>query len=684
MTTVAETDPAWAVGLNAEQRRAVDHQDGPLRIIAGAGTGKTRTLVSRLARLIEEGVPPERILLVTFSRRAASELVRRTGHLVEPKLAKRVEAGTFHSVAHRILRRYRASLGLPEGFTVMDQGDARDLFALLRAPVAADRQRRFPQTSTVAAVYSRVVSSQVGVEETVARVFPWCSADVDGLKVIFTEYTDRKRAQQLLDFDDLLLYWRAAVVDPEVGPVMASMFDHVLVDEYQDTSLVQAQVLRALRSADSRLTVVGDDAQAIYSFRAASVRNILDFPSHFPGSTTITLEQNYRSSGPILELANAVMAEATEGHRKRLWTDQGGGVRPILATCEDQQCQAEAVCASILEHHESGMALRRQVVLFRTSHHSDLVEIELGRRGVPFVKYGGLRFLEAPHIRDLLSGLRLVENPWDELAWLRMLQLADGVGPKSAEQMMQRLGVRDAGFAVPNPLDKFCADPTGSRSHRSADDLERLATGLGRCRDERLATGTRVELLRGVLEPMIRRVYDHPEPRLADFDALAGMASDYAGIDAFLADLTLDPPSSTGDLAGKPSLDDDWLTLSTVHSAKGGEWDVVHLIHAADGAFPSDMATGSDEGVDEERRLFYVALTRAKSHLHIYAPLRYHHGDPAGWTDRHSYAQRTRFLPPELDCLMEMRAVRSRLDLPMPVASLPVTKAVDVGLGGLW
>jgi DNA helicase II / ATP-dependent DNA helicase PcrA len=685
VTTPVETDPAWAVGLNAEQRRAVDHDAGPLRIIAGAGTGKTRTLVSRLARLLGDGVPPERILLVTFSRRAASELVRRTGHLVEPKLARRVEAGTFHSVAHRILRRYRASLGLPEGFTVMDQGDARDLFALLRAPVAADRRRRFPQTSTVAAVYSRVVSSQVSVETTVARVFPWCSEDVDGLKVIFTGYTDRKRAQQLLDFDDLLLYWRAAVVDPEVGPVMGSMFDHVLVDEYQDTSLVQAQVLRALRSADSRLTVVGDDAQAIYSFRAASVRNILDFPSHFPGATTITLEQNYRSSGPILDLANAVMAEATEGHRKRLWTDQGGGVRPILATCEDQQCQAEAVCASILEHYESGTALKRQVVLFRTSHHSDLVEIELGRRGVPFVKYGGLRFLEALHIRDLLAGLRLVENPWDELAWLRLLQLADGVGPKSAEQMMQHLGVWDAGFTGPSPLDKFCADPTGRRpNHRSAIDLERVAAGLSRCRDESLPAGVRVELLRGVLEPMIRRNYDHPEARLADFDALAGMASDYGSVDAFLADLTLDPPSSTGDLAGRPSLDDDWLTLSTVHSAKGGEWDVVHLIHAADGAFPSDMATGSDEGVDEERRLFYVALTRAKSHLHIYAPLRYHHGDPAGWTDRHSYAQRTRFLPPDLDGLMELRAVRSRFDHPMPVASLPVTTAVDVGLGGLW
>ncbi len=683
MVTSLEPAPSWALGLNAEQRAAVDHNDGPLRIIAGAGTGKTRTLVSRLARLLDDGTPPERVLLVTFSRRAASELIRRAGQLVDPRVARRVEAGTFHAVAHRILHRHRASLGLPDGFTVMDPGDVGDLLALLRTPIAADRHRRFPKTSTVAAVYARVVSSQVSVDETVARDFPWCAEDIDGLKAIFREYTERKRAQQLLDFDDLLLFWRAAAMDPNVGPVLASMFDHVLVDEYQDTSIVQADVLRALRSLDARITVVGDDAQAIYSFRAASVRNILDFPEQFPGATTVTLEQNYRSTRPILELANAVIADATEGHRKRLWTDQGGGARPVLATCEDQQCQAEAVCTTILEHHESGTALNDQVVLFRTSHHSDLLEVELGRRGVPYVKYGGLRFLEASHIRDLLATLRLLQNPWDELAWLRVLQLADGVGPKSATRMMTDLGVHEAGFAGPNPLDRFCTDPARA-GQRSAHELHGIADGLSRCRDQTVPLGVRVELLCEVLEPMIRRSYDRPEPRLADLDALAGLAADYSGLDAFLADLTLDPPSSTGDLAGKPSLDDDWLTLSTVHSAKGGEWDVVHLIHAADGAFPSDMATGTDEGVDEERRLFYVALTRARSHLHIYAPLRYHHGDPGGWTDKHSYAQRTRFLPPELDCLMDMRAVRSRIDQPVPAAVLPVSSAVDLGLQGLW
>jgi DNA helicase II / ATP-dependent DNA helicase PcrA len=683
--TVVSERPKWAHGLNEMQRKAVDHEDGPLLIVAGAGTGKTRTLVSRLARLLEDGVAPERILLVTFSRRAAAELIRRAGQIADPASARRVEAGTFHSVAHRVLRRYRAALGLAEGFSVLDPGDVRDLIGLVRSPIAANVGRRFPRTETITAIYSRVVSSQVSLEDTVLRVFPWCADEVEGLSTIFSAYTERKRSQHLLDFEDLLLYWRAAVLDRDVGPVLAAGFDHVLVDEYQDTSVVQADILRALRSRDARLTVVGDDAQAIYSFRAATVRNILDFPAHFPGATTVTLEQNYRSTGPILDLANAVIAGSGEGYRKQLWTEDRGGVRPILATCPDQQSQAGAVCQTILEHHESGTALKDQVVLFRTSHHSDLLEVELGRRNIPFVKFGGLRFLEAAHVRDLLAALRIVGNPWDELAWMRVLQMADGIGPGSANRMVESLGVRDPERGGPNPLDSFCSNPTGQRSvRRSVEDLNQIASGLGICRASGFPPAAQVEALRHTLEPMIRRRYDHPEPRLADLDALAGLASGYESSEGFIADLTLDPPASTGDLAGNPTLDDDWLTLSTVHSAKGGEWAVVHLIHAADGAFPSDMATGDKESVDEERRLFYVALTRARKHLHIYAPLRYHHGDPAGWTDKHSYAQRTRFLPPEMDDLLDHRAIRSLVDLAVPVAAVPVSSVVDTELGGLW
>jgi DNA helicase-2/ATP-dependent DNA helicase PcrA len=685
LEVVASPGPAWADGLNASQRRAVDHRDGPLLIAAGAGTGKTRTLVSRLARLLDEGVAPERLLLVTFSRRAAAELTRRAGQLTDPVLARRVVAGTFHSVAHRLLRKYGTALGLADGFSVLGQGDARDLMGLVRAPVAADSSTRFPRTDTVVSVYGRVVSSQMPLAEAVVRWFPWCADDVEGLRTIFSAYTARKRAQHLLDLEDLLLYWRAAVTDATLGPALSERFDHILVDEYQDTNLVQSDILRAMAAHDIAITVVGDDAQAIYSFRAATVRNILDFPLHFPGTSVVTLEQNYRSTTPILELANAVIAAVGDGVPKQLWTDESGGARPTLATCPDQQAQAVAVSQTILDHYETGLPLRHQAVLFRTGHHSDLLEVELRRRRIPFVKYGGLRFLEAAHVRDLLAMLRLVQNPFDEMAWMRVLQLAHGTGPTSIEKILGHLGVRDPGRDGPDPLAIFCDGPQRcGASPRSADDLASLAAALGACRGDALSAGAQIDVLRGALDPMVRRHYDHPEARLADFDALARLAADAPNAHQLVADLTLDPPTSTGDLAGSPSLDDDWLTLSTVHSAKGGEWAVVHLIHAADGAFPSDLATGSAEEVDEERRLFYVALTRAKRHLHIYAPLRYHHGDPAGWTDKHSYAQRTRFLPPALDGLLDHRAIRGTDDLDLPEAPLPLTDVVDTELSTLW
>ena len=677
--------PVWAEGLNDAQRRAVDHRDGPLLISAGAGTGKTRTLVSRLARLLDGGVPPERVLLVTFSRRAATELTDRIGHLSDPLVAGRVVAGTFHSVAHRILTRFGTGLGLAEQFSVLGPGDSRDLFALVRAPVAAGSPRRFPRTETVESVYGRTVSTQRPLEETVARHFPWCLDDVGPLRTIFTAYTERKRAQHLLDLEDLLLYWRAAVRDPTVGPVLAGQFDHVLVDEYQDTNLVQADILRALGGHGVEVTVVGDDAQAIYSFRSATVRNILDFPDQFAGTTTIALEQNYRSTGPILDLANAVIAGAGEGLRKQLWTAAPGGVRPSLATCPDQQAQATAVGQTVLDHYEAGIALREQAVLFRTGHHSDLLEVELRRRRIPFVKYGGLRFLEAAHVRDLLAMLRIVQNPWDELAWRRVLLLARGAGPASVDRILATLGVREPDHAGPDPLAAFCGDPGHSGGAAgAAADLALLAEALGICRGGSLPVGAQVETLALALAPLVRHRYDHPESRLADFDALARVAAGSSTADRFVADLTLDPPSSTGDLAGAPSLDDDWLTLSTVHSAKGGEWSVVHLIHAADGAFPSDLATGDAEGIDEERRLFYVALTRARRHLHIYAPLRYHHGDPSGRTDRHSYALRSRFLPPEVDPLLDLQVVRGVDDVALPSVQAPLADLVDGELGNLW
>jgi DNA helicase-2/ATP-dependent DNA helicase PcrA len=429
------------------------------------------------------------------------------------------------------------------------------------------------------------------------------------------------------------------------------------------------------------VTVVGDDGQAIYAFRAATVRNMLDFPARFPGTAVMTLERNYRSTQPILDLANAVLADAAEGYARRLWTSEAGGMRPTLATCPDVGAQAAAVADVVLEYHDRGVDLREQAVLFRSAHHSDLLEVELRRRRIPFLKYGGLRFLEAAYVRDLLAALRVLDNPRDELAWYRLLLLVDGIGPAGARRTLVALGLDQ-----PNgdPMGRFVsADlPLPARSRDAVASLQRA---FADCRPDNLPPAVQIDRLRDGLEPLLRRRYANAEVRLRDLDALSKLASGYESRAQAAAELTLDPPTSTGDLAGPPELDDDYLILSTVHSAKGGEWRVVHLIHAADGMFPSDLATADAEGVEEERRLFYVALTRAREHLHIYAPLRFHHQPRPGWTDAHSYAQRTRFLPPGFDRLLDHRPVRAaRVDTALPEPSVALATAVDRVLRGLW
>jgi ATP-dependent DNA helicase UvrD/PcrA len=646
--------------LNPEQRAAATHGDGPLLIVAGAGTGKTATLAHRVAYLVAGGVDARRVLLLTFTRRAAAEMLRRVdGLLAGPstvdcasvgaaaRASGRVWGGTFHAVAARLLRIHARDLGMQPDFTILDRSDAEDLMHLARTQLGLGRaSNRFPQKSTCLDIYSRCVNSRSQLVEVLAAAFPWCKAAAADLGRLFERYTDLKEEQQVLDYDDLLLFWQALLADREAGDRVRSRFDHVLVDEYQDTNAVQADIVALLRPGGTGVTCVGDDAQAIYGFRAATVRNILDFEARFPGATVVTLTRNYRSTAPILAATNAIMAESSERRDKELWTERAGGARPLLVMCRDEDEQTAWVCDHVLEHREQGTLLKHQCVLFRAQHHSMALELELAHRNIPFRKYGGLRFVEMAHVKDLLAFLRLAENPRDAVAGLRVLGLVPGIGPKTAATLAQALAAAGGDFAV--WTDAHVPEAARAFWPSIVAVLRSLAAGG--------PGGLPAELHAARVEyaPLLERRYDNVPARLRDLEQLEAMASHAGDRSRFLAELALDPPAYTQDLAGPPVLDEDYLVLSTMHSAKGLEFDTVFVIHAADGNIPSDMATGSPEEVDEERRLFYVACTRAREHLSILVPQRYY-TQPWIKSDAHGYAQCSRFITDRVrSCLVEV------------------------------
>ncbi len=647
----------WLAQLNPEQREAATHAGGPLLILAGAGTGKTTTLCSRVAHVVSEGVPSERILLVTFTRRAAREMLQRSRGLVPA--SSKVLGGTFHSVAHRLVRRHAAALGLPGGFGVLDAGDAADVLDLLREEAGHARSRtRFPRKGTLLDIYSRTVNAQQPLSGVIAEHFPWCEDHREAISALFKAYTARKRELGVLDLDDLLLFWRALARDDVIGPRVASAFDHVLVDEYQDVNGLQVDLVRGLAAYGPEITAVGDDFQAIYGFRSASAAHILDFPEHFPGTRVVTLERNYRSTQPVLDAANALAAQAVRAFPKRLAAQREGGARPGVVFVRDEGAQAEEVCNRVLEAREHGMDLRAQAVLMRTSHDSDLLELELTRRRVPFVKYGGLRYLEAAHVKDFVALLRLADNGADELAWFRILQLVEGVGPVSARRAIAATAVQ--GAASLGELAQGARSPAASRADliaawpearealpanaRSAADA--LINALIAARAER-RPGPRAEGLRDALAPLIKLRYPDGAVRLMDLDQLVAAAHQARDARHFVAELVLDPPSSSADLAQPPHLDEDYLTLSTIHSAKGLEWDSVHVLAVYDGNFPACMSAGTSESIDEERRLLYVGMTRARRALTLYVPVRYFHR-PRGNDDAHGYGKPSRFLTDEV------------------------------------
>ena len=671
-------------GLTEEQKAAATWTGGNLLIVAGAGTGKTTTLAARLAYLLRSGVPAERILMLTFSRRAAAELLNRAEQATGESTAN-AWGGTFHAVANRLLRRHGRALGLEPSFTVLDQTDTADLLALVRNQLdpqgEEDREpvRRRARKQTLAEILGRCVNTGSPLSQVLRQHFPWCAGERAEIRAAFEAYTARKRERQVLDFDDLLLLWGALLETPGVAAILHRQFDHILVDEYQDTNPLQADLLEGMAAGGARLTAVGDDAQAIYSFRAASHRNILEFPSRF-AADMLLLQRNHRSTPSLVAATNALIAEAPVRHPKQLWSTREDLGRPVLMRCDDEADQCRRVCERILHHHEQGTRLQNQAILVRAAHHSSLAEVELTARRIPFVKYGGLRFLEAAHVKDLVCLARLVENPRDELAWFRILQLADGIGPGLARRLTAAMVQPGAALAD--------AAAAARVPGQAAGMLEELAVALEDCR--RLgpeAAGPAVDRARAWLDPAVAARYPNAGARLADLEQLSGLAAAAGSLQRFLADLTLDPPSSTSDLAGPPHLDDDFVTISTIHSAKGCEWDVVHLLHVTDGHIPSDLATGDAEAIEEERRLLYVAMTRARNNLYAYAPLRYHYR-PAGRDDAHGFGRLTRFLtPPVVELMDVMQPARAAADAAGDPAGAPVASgiaAVDRMVAALW
>jgi DNA helicase-2/ATP-dependent DNA helicase PcrA len=670
---------------NAQQRLAIEHgfdTPGPLLVIAGAGSGKTSTLAYRVSRIVMNGIDPARILLLTFSRRAAIEMTSRAQKIVSAEGGrgdtKLPWSGTFHSVGARLLREYAGSIGLDARFTILDREDAADLMNLLRnEQELSTGERRFPQKGTCLSIYSRVVNGSRSLAEVLDTDFSWCTPWEEQLRGLFAAYVEAKQRQVVLDYDDLLLYWARMMAVREIAADVGSRFDHVLVDEYQDTNKLQESILLALKPNGSGVMVVGDDAQAIYSFRSATVRNILDFPNRFyPPARAITLDRNYRSSQPLLNASNAVIGLARERLAKNLWTDRVDGEKPALVAVKDDTDQARYVADQVLAARESGTDLKSQAVLFRASHHSGALEMELARRDIPYVKFGGLKFLEAAHIKDVIAILRVAENPRDRIAIFRTLLLLPGIGPKRAGALADKMASAPAPFD--ELLDHEPPKAAGAAWQSFTDMMRNFSFTIASWPGD-------IGRIREWYRPYLEERYDDAHNRLMDVEQLEEIAHGYPSRQKFLTDLALDPPAATSDQPGPPSQDDDYLILSTIHSAKGQEWTNVFVLHVVDGCIPSDLGVGSRDELEEERRLLYVGMTRAKNQLHLIVPQRFYVGQQAARGDRHVYGNRSRFIPDSLLDLFDLRTYPLAKSGELGFSPL-TTKRVDLGkdLMNMW
>ena len=684
--------------LNPQQRRAATFGTpvpdkgvtaGPLLILAGAGTGKTNTLAHRTAHLVLNGVDPSRIMMLTFTRRAAQEMIKRTQGIVAEVLSDRGKAGdrsvisrlqwagTFHSVGNRILRLYAKHLGLDPNYTVLDRSDAADLMDVVRHELGfSGKEKRFPRKDACLAIYSYRVNTRLSLKQTLEEQYPWCREWEADLTRLYREYVARKQKNRALDFDDLLLFWHVMMQTPALAQSLSKNFHHLLVDEYQDTSTLQGEIIHALKPDGQGVTVVGDDAQAIYSFRAAAVENILGFADRYkPKADMVVLAQNYRSAQPVLDTANALMSDGPRQHRKTLLGTRQSGQKPYYVALDDAQAQADYITGKILQTREIGGSLKRHAILFRSSHHSDVLEVELTKKNIPFVKYGGLKFLEAAHVKDMLSVLRWADNPRNTIAGFRVLKLLPGIGPGQAKQALELLEAK--GFEVKSLASFDAPQPVKMDWKRFCALFEKLA-------DPATPWLGQVGLVKDWYKPQLERIYDSGWTRMGDLEQLDQLSGQHPNRERFLTELTLDPPAATSGQSGGSSKDEDYVILSTIHSAKGQEWDIVYVLNVSDGNFPSEFATGNQQMIEEERRLLYVAMTRARNELHLCAPLKFAVTQQPKNGDAHVYGAKSRFMTDKVLDSLEKISVRTSVGVENLKAGDTTTVDVAAQLKEMW
>lgn len=603
----------YANELNPAQLEAVMFNDGPLLVIAGAGSGKTRTLTYRVARLVEDGVPSPSILLLTFTRKASQEMLSRACQLLDNRCGK-VSGGTFHSFSNAILRRYAAVIGFDSGFSILDRSDAESLIGMVKKELGlTGKQRTFPRNRTIVNIFSRAVNKALTIGDVVFNDYPHFSPALESLTSLFDAYTVRKQQHNFLDYDDLLVYLYRFLRDHEdIRHRISSAYRYIMVDEYQDTNHLQAQILYLLTDRNQNVMAVGDDSQSIYSFRGANFKNIIDFPRIFSGTTLIGLEENYRSVQPILSLTNSLIEHAAEKYEKRLFTRKKGGSHPVLVNAGDENRQSRFVLSKIRDALAEGVPLNQVAVLFRASFHSFDLEIELSRERIPYVKVGGFKFMESAHIKDLLAHMRVVNNPSDRISWYRLLLLLDNIGPKTANDIYAAIAAANAGYT---------GIFTATEGRSKFKGLKKLVALYAALDAVPMTVAEMGETVLAYYQPILKSKYDDHPKRMKDLEQLLTIMERYEDLESFLIDMALEPPTSSaeGALATAES-PEDRLVLSTIHSAKGLEWHTVFIIWAVDGRFPSVHSLDNPEDLEEELRLMYVAATRAKENLFITYP----------------------------------------------------------------